>query len=557
MNKPGRRSTGLWLTAALVASMGMINLLSAVTPSLRQRVALLEPFYPVEIRSSAHIVAALSGFFLLILASSLLRRKRTAWVLSLVLLSTSILSHLVKGLDLEESLIASGLIVLLIVNRKLYTAQSDRPSIAAGIKALIASLLFTLAYGTAGFFLLDHAFSIHFSLSEAVSQTLAMFFTQDNAGLTPTTRFGKFFADSIGLVGASTLLYALLMLLRPVLIRRDSHSVEQRERARSIVEHHGKSSLARYTLLKDKSFYFSPSGLSIIAYVLKGNGAIALGDPIGPAEDCLAAIDGFQRFCLSNDWHPGFYQTKPEHLALYEQLGLHAVKIGEEAIIDLRTFSTKGRDAQNLRTSINKLKKLGHHIDFHQPPISPVLMRELRSVSDEWLTLVQGSEKAFSVGWFEEDYIRHCEIAVVRTEDGSVSAFANVVPVYQINEITIDLMRHRKAMVNGTMDVLLCTLFTHFKDRGFDGFNLGLSALSGVGGSSVSTRLEKGVHYLYQHLNQFYNFKGLHAYKAKFKPRWEPRYFVFPSYAALPVLVVALVRADSGDRLLDYFKPGS
>jgi hypothetical protein len=125
------------------------------------------------------------------------------------------------------------------------------------------------------------------------------------------------------------------------------------------------------------------------------------------------------------------------------------------------------------------------------------------------------------------------------------------------NEITIDLMRHRKAMVNGTMDVLFCTLFQHFKDRGFDGFNLGLSALSGVGDSPASTRLEKGVHYLYQHLNQFYNFKGLHAYKAKFKPHWEPRFFVFPTYAALPGLVVALVRADSGDRLLDYFKPGS
>ena len=264
MQKPRRGSRSLGLTAALVASMGVLNLLSAVTPSLSQRVALLETFYPVEIRSSAHILAALSGFFLLILASSLLRRKRTAWVLTLVLLSTSILSHLIKGLDLEESLIAAGLIVLLIVNRKLYTAKSDRPSIAAGIKALIASLLFTLVYGTAGFFILDHSFSIHLSLSDAVRQTLAMFFTQDNAGLMPTTRFGQFFADSIGLVGAATLLYALLMLLRPVLIRGDSASAEQRERARLIVEQHGRSSLAHYTLLKDKSFYFSPSGLSMV-----------------------------------------------------------------------------------------------------------------------------------------------------------------------------------------------------------------------------------------------------------------------------------------------------
>jgi len=557
IERPRRRSPGLWVTAVLVASMGVINLLSAITPGLTERVQVLEAFYPVEIRSSAHLLAALAGFFLLILASSLLRRKRTAWILTLVLLSTSILSHLIKGLDLEESLVAAGLMLLLIVNRKLYTAQSDRPSIAAGVKALVASLLFTLVYGTVGFFLLVHSFTVQFDLPEAAAQTLAMFFTQDNAGLTPINRFGQFFADSIFLVGGATLLYALVMLLRPVLLRGDSASAEQRGRAISIVQEHGQTSLAHYTLLKDKSYFFSPSGRSMIAYVLKGNGAIALGDPIGPDDDCLEAIEGFHHFCRRNDWDPGFYQTGPEHLALYERIGFHAVKIGEEAIIDLRTFSLKGKDAQNLRTPMNKLKKLGHHIDFAQPPLSPGLMQELRSVRDEWLTLMQGSEKAFSVGWFDEDYIRNCEVAVVRTEDGTISAFANVVPGYRSNQITIDLMRHCKGMVNGTMDALFCTLFQHFKDRGFEGFNLGLSALSGVGGSTGSTPLERGIHYLYQHLNQFYNFKGLHAYKAKFKPRWEPRYIVFPTYAALPGLVVALVRADSGDGLLDYFKPGS
>ena len=61
--------------------------------------------------------------------------------------------------------------------------------------------------------------------------------------------------------------------------------------------------------------------------------------------------------------------------------------------------------------------------------------------------------------------------------------------------------------------------------------------------------------YLYKYLNQFYNFKGLHADKEKFRPRWELPYFVYPSLVALPEVVVALIRADSGDRLLDDLKP--
>jgi phosphatidylglycerol lysyltransferase len=128
---------------------------------------------------------------------------------------------------------------------------------------------------------------------------------------------------------------------------------------------------------------------------------------------------------------------------------------------------------------------------------------------------------------------------------------------YQINEITIDLMRHRTQVESGTMDFLFISMFQHCQQLGYDGFNLGLSALSGVGEKLNSPRLERALHYLYEHLNQFYNFKDLHTYKEKFHPHWEPRYLIYPGLVALPEVVVALIRADSGDRLLDYFKPSA
>ncbi len=91
--------------------MGAVNLLSSVTPDLPERVVWLRNLYPVEIRQSAHLFTALSGFFLLILAASLLRRKRVAWLLTVGLLVLSILSHLIKGLDYEESLLAGGVLL--------------------------------------------------------------------------------------------------------------------------------------------------------------------------------------------------------------------------------------------------------------------------------------------------------------------------------------------------------------------------------------------------------------------------------------------------------------
>jgi phosphatidylglycerol lysyltransferase len=548
-----RTRIGLWSAAFLTGLVGVVNLVSAVTPNLHERSHWLKQFLPFDIRASGHIFAALTGFVLLTLAANLLRRKRLAWLLTITLLIISIVSHLIKGLDFEESLLSGVLLMQLLLMRDVFTAKSDPPSIAQGVRVLIAALLFTLAYGTIGFYLLDGKFSENFNWGEAIAQTFAMFFTEDNAGLRPKSQFGDFFANSIYIIAASTIAYALFMLLRPV-FQRNSATLKERQQARDIVEKYGRSSLAAFTLLSDKSYFFSPSSRSVIAYVPRGRGAIALGDPMGPIEDREEVIVSFQQFCQRNDWYPAFYQILPDDIDLYKSRGFQVLKIGEEAIVDLKAFTLQGKAGKNLRTAVNRMTKLGYEVKFYQPPISNDLLRQLKSVSDEWLQLVQGSEKKFSLGWFDEAYLRECEIVTVQSSHGEIIAFANILSEYQLNEVTNDMMRHRKSIENGTMDFLFISMFQHYKERGYDGFNIGLSALAGVGENQKSQRLEKVLRYLYKHLERFYNFQGLHAYKDKFHPRWESRYLVYPNLTALPDVVVALVRADSGDRLLDYFK---
>lgn len=552
-----RYRIGIGSAALLTALVGFVNLFSSVTPGLEERLDWLRDIFPFSVRAGGHVFAALSGFFLLTLATNLWRRKRMAWLLTIALLIISIVSHLIKGLDIEESLLALVLLVQLIVLRSQFTARSDRPSMARGVRVLIGALLFTLAYGTAGFYFLDRYYQINFDLPQAIAQTWAMFFVEDNAGLQPTKHFGAFFADSIYIVGAVTLLYALGMLMHPILFRASPAIAEERKRAKALVETYGCSSLARFALLEDKSYYFSPSGQTVIAYVAKGRGAIALGDPIGARSDRKESILGFQKFCQENDWYPAFYQTLPDDIPLYRSLGLKAIKIGEEGIVNLQTFNLEGKRAKNQRNTLNKLKKLGYEVKFYTPPIEETLLKQLRIVSDEWLTLVQGSEKKFSLGWFHEAYLRDCEIAVVHNPEGDVLAFANIVPEYQRNEITIDLMRYRRGIEPNTMEFLFLSMFQYFKAQDYEGFNLGLSVFSGLGETQTSPRLERVLSYLSLHLSRFYDFQGLRFFKEKFQPDWEPRYWVYPSTAALPSVVVALVRADSGDRFWDYFRPGA
>ncbi|MCL4260916.1 MAG: bifunctional lysylphosphatidylglycerol flippase/synthetase MprF, partial [Anaerolineales bacterium] len=502
------------MTALLTVAMGVVNVISATMPAARERLRLLEQFSPLEVTRGSRLATVLAGFALLLLSTNLWRRKQAAWLLTIAVLVASAFSHLLKGLDYEEASIAVLLALFIFSLRPHFHARSDVPSVRQGIRVLLAAALFTLAYGTLGFYLLDRHFKTHFELIPALTQTLAMFTEFATPGLQPVTRFGRYFVDSIYIIAGATLSYGFYMLVRPVLIRQPA-TAEERKRAREIVEAHGQTSLARMTLFDDKSYFFS-AGETMFAYVVKGRVALALGDPIGPGEDAKASILEFKKFCAVNDWDPCFDQTQPDDLPLYKETGFKFFSIGEEAIVDLSAFTLEGKAGKEFRNVTNRLGKLGHRVEVIEPPLSRELLDELKAVSDEWLSMTHGSEMRFSLGWFDDEYVRNGRVAVVRAAEGRVSAFANIVTEYQRNEVSLDLMRRAHRIENGTMDLLFVSLFDWAKQKGFDTFSLGLSGLSGIGEKSDDPAVEKILRLLSDHLSRFYNFKGLHAFKEKF-----------------------------------------
>src|SRR5579885_1754415 len=98
--------------ALAVAVMGIINELTVLLPARPGRFSLfinllnlLAPFslsiWPFE--NTGRTIALVLGFFLLLLAFGLVRGKRRAWEVTIVLLPLSALAPLLKGLDFEEA----------------------------------------------------------------------------------------------------------------------------------------------------------------------------------------------------------------------------------------------------------------------------------------------------------------------------------------------------------------------------------------------------------------------------------------------------------------------
>jgi lysylphosphatidylglycerol synthetase-like protein (DUF2156 family) len=331
--------------------------------------------------------------------------------------------------------------------------------------------------------------------------------------------------------------------------RRGDVTAAERAHAAAIVHAHGRNSMARMVLFDDKSYVFTPGG-SVVAYGVSGRTAVALGDPVGPPQDTPAAIDAFLKHCKRHHWKPVFCNITAEHGAAYRAAGFDMLGLGDEAVVNVKDFTLAGGKNQKLRSTVNKLTKAGYTAEVVAAPPSDELLGELREVSDEWLRSMHGKEKQFALGAFDDEYMRSGPVLVVRDDGGKVCAFTNLIPRYAHNELTIDLMRRRNDVANGTMDFLFTNLFTWAREQGYDTVNLGLSPLSGVGEKPGATVPEKLVHAGYEHLNRFYNFKGLHAFKSKFGPDWSPRYLAYAGAGHLPAAGLALIHLTSGDHFI-------
>jgi phosphatidylglycerol lysyltransferase len=93
-------------------------------------------------------------------------------------------------------------------------------------------------------------------------------------------------------------------------------------------------------------------------------------------------------------------------------------------------------------------------------------MPGLKEISDEWLASKRTKEKGFSLGRFDERYLKSFPVALIRVGD-AVVAFANVWVGADRTEISVDLMRYTSVAPPGVMEFLLIELILWGKENGY------------------------------------------------------------------------------------------
>ncbi|HKR12355.1 MAG TPA: phosphatidylglycerol lysyltransferase domain-containing protein [Pyrinomonadaceae bacterium] len=502
----------VWLATIGTAGSGVLNIYSVLSKSSQTHARLLADIFPLAFQNLSRHLTLLIGFALVTSSINIWKRKRRAWRFVILLSSLSVVFHLTKDLDYEAASVSLLLFFILWFTRREFKVRSGPPDVRQALIRIVVGALVVLGYAVLGFWLLE---------------------------LTPQTPYTRWFTDSIYVLTFTVIIYAGLAFFRPIIYRLRTLPRERLQAAK-ILRQYGHTALDFFKLWRDKSYYFNDIGDSFVAYRVGNNFALALADPVGPEVHLAETVEGFSEFCRANDWGVAFYQTPPTYLATYHKLGFKRLKIGDEAIVDLMRFTLEGKPRRNLRANLKKFENNGFHIVQYQPPIADEVLRAAKTVSDDWLSLPGHRERLFSLGMFDEAYVRTTPLYTLVDPDGTMVAFVNRIQSYRRDEATIDLMRHRRDAPNGAMDYLFTKLLLDCKAENLQRFSLGMAPLDGFRESEQPTLEERAVHYFVRHLNFIFSYSGLRHYKAKFADTWEPRYLIYQNTLALPKIALAL-----------------
>jgi phosphatidylglycerol lysyltransferase len=515
--------------AGLTLVCGAVLLFSGATLAIPGRMEILRGFVPLPLVEVSHFLSSVVGMLLLILSRGLQRRLDAAYVLTLVMLILGAILSLLKGIDYEEATLLSLLALALAPAHQHFYRRASlfRASFSPGWVLAIGAVLACSTWLV--FFSFKHV---------EYSNNLWWEFSFQHGGAPRALR---------ALVGATAvvMLFALANLIRPVRPRRAYPGEADLARALPLLKDFD-SAQAHLALVGDKMLMFAPGDRAFVMYDIEGRCWVAMGDPVGADEAARRELVwSFREGCERAGGWPLFYQVRPADLDLYLDVGMNLLKIGEEARVRLETFNLDGKSKKTLRGTVNKLSREGLRMEIVPVEGVPALLPALKRISDAWMRDKKVREKRFSLGLFDERYLARTPMAVVWQGDEPV-AFANVFVTATKEEASVDLMRHLPEGPSGIMDFLFIELMVWAKAEGYRWFNLGMAPLSGLQNRRTAPLWSRFGAMVFGRGERFYNFRGLHRYKDKFDPEWEPRYIAVPGGIAVPLALANVASLISG-----------
>lgn len=511
---------------------------------------------------------------LMVLAYSLNRRKRIAWLGCLVMFGLMwlvsvfffvvLIVEVVQGDPTDPfedmgiasylfNVVSVGWILLVLVeNHSQFGARTARANLRRAIVVLVSGLAATALIG----WLLVWASGGSGRPRSRLWHLIARMLEGHRADTSPLAP--AWVGDIIGLLIAGTLVAALIVLLRSQREVAVMTLAEELE-VRRLLAANPADSLGYFALRRDKSVSFSANRRAAIAYRTVSGVMLAAGDPIGPASQWPAAIDSFLRTAHTFGWTPAVLGTSEAGATAWERAGLRVMRIGDEAIISPSTFHLDDHELEAVRGTVDRLHKAGYSVRVRRhEDIAPAELEELITLADRWR--IDGDERGFSMALSRLGDVLDGRCVMVEArypDDQGTAGLLSFVP-WGEDGLSLDVMRRDPRADNGVTELMVAGLMSAGREMGLHHVSLNFAVFREAieEGSRVgATLLQRLNRRLIAAASRWFQIEQLYRSNVKYSPQWQARYLGYADAADLGQVGVALGQAEGQLDLPRWMRP--
>lgn len=529
------RLAGLMTLASVLVPAGRRNLRGRLSEWLE---------LPQEATVAAATIALVTGVLLVLLAAGLRRRKRRAWQLAVggaVLLT---MSHLGLKHVFGAGVVSVVLLIGLIATRRYFVAAPD--PVVGRWRAVRVFLQLTVAGFVINLVLLSVA-------SRAALEPLGFGHRMTQSALALVGVSGPAVFHSMGLEDLSAavgLLFGIAAILVSAyfLLRSAEPAPELSDdevlRLRALLDEHGeRDSLGYFALRRDKFAVFSRTGKAAVTYRVIAGVALCSADPLGDHEAWPGAIEEYLDVCRRNGWVPAAMGVSELGATVWARFGLEVLEIGDEAVVDVDTFTLDGRIMRGVRQAASRTKRAGYKVVVRRAEdVSPADLDELVTLAANWRGT--DTERGFSMALGRMG--DSGSVLVTTEQGGRIRGVLQFVP-WGTEGLSMDVMRRDRTADNGVNELMISELLLVAPLHGIKQVSLNFAAFRSlmeqgkrIGAGPVARASAKVLHFF----SRWIQIETLYRFNAKFQPRWVPRYLVYPGVRELPRVGIATFEAE-------------
>lgn len=527
------RADPLPMIAALACTaIAAADLDSVLTP-VRWRGHLLTNVKAIQHLRVFHALAIPVAAVLLISAYYLYRRRRRALQLAITLLVALGIFNLLRGLAAEEAIGDFAVAGVLWWGRSSFYVDHE----PLGRRAALLRAPFVALAGLLLSFVVVAIAAPDASFSTQVRETGDLLLWQPGP-LAFHDEFGRLDL-AVGLLGVATLVATAYLVFRPLAAPRDLPDPKARLLARELVREHGSDTLAYFKLRSDEHYLFSDDRVAFVGYRVEGGVLIISGEPVGPEDALPELLSKVAAFAERRGLRIAAVGVSTKTRPLFEQLGLHGLYLGDEAIVETASFSLDGRAIRKVRQSVSRLEKAGYNC--LASPIADLgeeTVAEVAEAATRWLG--EAEERGFSMA-LDAGLAEHRDTLVVLAHDadGRLRGLLHLVPTTaQRRGLSLSMMRRDPEAPNGLTEFMIVKAIESFRERGIEEISLNFAAFARLLHSPEGVA-ERFLRRLLQLADSFFQIERLYRFNDKFNPRWEARYLMHEGTLNLPRAALA------------------